>query len=599
MTDFETVWKENFPITFGWEAMEVLEALETEFIVLGKRIRKTMKDYMMSIPNKLGSVLRDMGKMLTDAFRVDSMEDYTRAAAIYGQELAGALYQVQLSFAGLKIAVIQAAAPLVQVLLPVVQVVIEALTGLAQAIGYVLRTLFFGTAEVENFSQQVQGAVTANRALQRSLAGFDEINRLADKTQSVSSGGILDVSTIKPLGGAWKALGEKIVALMEPLKKIDLGPASESLERLRVALEPMTKALFEGLEWAWYNIFVPLAEWAVEELLPVFLDTLTVALENLAVVIEELKPYFTWFWENCLKPWAQWKAGQIISDLEGIQDGLRGVSGWAGSDLPFVEQMVRTGKKLLETLGGLAQESAGLTDHTSSLSGSFQGFLGSLLMVASPLQSVSMSTGILTEAVGLLAQAFSSVTASSNGAFAAIWTVAEKGWFKLKTNFFDPLTVGVSESGNTTVGVLRGAMLSAEKAINFIVKALNGLSFTVPSWIPGLGGKEFSFNLRSVTAPNIPQLAKGAVLPANRPFLAVVGDQRHGTNVEAPLSVIQEAVATVMEDYAAGNLAGHEATVSVLQELLAAVLGISIGDETIAAAVERHNGKMAVVHGGF
>ena len=91
MTDFETVWKENFPITFGWEAMEVLEALETEFIVLGKRIRKTMKDYMMSIPNKLGSALRDMGKMLTDAFRVDSMEDYTRAAAIYGQELAGAL----------------------------------------------------------------------------------------------------------------------------------------------------------------------------------------------------------------------------------------------------------------------------------------------------------------------------------------------------------------------------------------------------------------------------------------------------------------------------------------------------------------------------
>ena len=48
MTDFETVWKENFPITFGWEAMEVLEALETEFIVLGKRIRKAMKDYMMS-----------------------------------------------------------------------------------------------------------------------------------------------------------------------------------------------------------------------------------------------------------------------------------------------------------------------------------------------------------------------------------------------------------------------------------------------------------------------------------------------------------------------------------------------------------------------
>lgn len=599
MTDLESVWKENYPITYLKEAQEVFEALEVELLVLGKRIRKALKDELLTLPNKIGGVFRSMGKMLEDAFRVESLEDYTQAAAIYGEELAGALYQIQLSFAGLKIAVIQAAAPLVQVLLPVVQTVIQALTGLAQCIGYVLRMLFLGTGEVQDFSHQLQGAVTANKALQRSLAGFDEINRLADKSRSASSGGILDVGTIQPLGGAWKALGEKIAALMEPLKKIDLGPASESLERLRAALEPITKALFEGLEWAWENIFVPLAEWAVEELLPVFLDTLAVALENLSVVIEELKPYFSWLWENCLKPWAEWKAGQIIADLEGIQDGLRGVSGWAGSDMPFVEQMVKSGKNLILTLGGMAQEAAGLKEHTSMLSGSFQGLLGGLAMAASPMQNMSMSTGILTQAVSLLAQAFDGVTASSGGAFSAIWAIGEKGWSKLKNNFFDPLTEGVEESGNTTIGMLRGAVLSAEKAVNFVVKAVNGMSFTVPSWVPGLGGKPFSFNLRPITAPEIPQLAKGAVLPANRPFLAVVGDQRHGTNVEAPLSVIQEAVAAVMEDYTAGNMAGHEATVSVLQELLQAVLGISIGDETIAAAVDRHNGRMAVIHGGF
>ena len=39
----------------------------------------------------------------------------------------------------------------------------------------------------------------------------------------------------------------------------------------------------------------------------------------------------------------------------------------------------------------------------------------------------------------------------------------------------------------------------------------------------------------------IPALAKGAVIPANKEFLAVLGDQKHGTNVEAPLDTIRQA----------------------------------------------------------
>lgn len=42
------------------------------------------------------------------------------------------------------------------------------------------------------------------------------------------------------------------------------------------------------------------------------------------------------------------------------------------------------------------------------------------------------------------------------------------------------------------------------------------------------------------TAP-IPKLATGAVIPANREFLAVLGDQKRGTNVEAPLDTIKQA----------------------------------------------------------
>ena len=45
----------------------------------------------------------------------------------------------------------------------------------------------------------------------------------------------------------------------------------------------------------------------------------------------------------------------------------------------------------------------------------------------------------------------------------------------------------------------------------------------------------------------IPALATGAVIPPNREFLAVLGDQKHGTNIEAPLSTIEQAVENVMK----------------------------------------------------
>lgn len=50
----------------------------------------------------------------------------------------------------------------------------------------------------------------------------------------------------------------------------------------------------------------------------------------------------------------------------------------------------------------------------------------------------------------------------------------------------------------------------------------------------------------------IPALARGAVLPANRPFLAIVGDQTSGTNVEAPLSTIKQAVRDVLLENVGG-----------------------------------------------
>ena len=102
----------------------------------------------------------------------------------------------------------------------------------------------------------------------------------------------------------------------------------------------------------------------------------------------------------------------------------------------------------------------------------------------------------------------------------------------------------------------------------------------------------------SYPTAEVPMLARGAVIPPNHKFLAVLGDQTRGTNIEAPLATIQEAVALVMEDMIQSNLAGNESIILLLQQILEAVLGIELDGETLSNAVANYNRKMSVVKGG-
>lgn len=55
----------------------------------------------------------------------------------------------------------------------------------------------------------------------------------------------------------------------------------------------------------------------------------------------------------------------------------------------------------------------------------------------------------------------------------------------------------------------------------------------------------------------IPGLASGGVLPANKPFLALLGDQKNGTNIEAPLDTIKQGVAEVLAQMG-GSVGGNQ-----------------------------------------
>ena len=157
---------------------------------------------------------------------------------------------------------------------------------------------------------------------------------------------------------------------------------------------------------------------------------------------------------------------------------------------------------------------------------------------------------------------------------------------------------GIRNYINGIIGFVNNMIQAIVNALNAVINAVGSLSFDVPDWVPGIGGSTFGFQLSTITAPQIPYLAQGAVIPPNREFLAVLGDQSSGTNIEAPLSTIQEAVAAVMQDMQDGELAALEQVVKVLRQILEAVYGIHVGDEVIGRAVERYQMRRAVMTGG-
>lgn len=193
----------------------------------------------------------------------------------------------------------------------------------------------------------------------------------------------------------------------------------------------------------------------------------------------------------------------------------------------------------------------------------------------------------VTNTVDGIRQVFSGLVEFVSGVLTGDW---DRAWEGIKDIF-----KGV---WNANISTLEGAANLIIDGLNWVLKKINGISIKIPDWVPGVGGSYFGPSISLLDRVELPRLAQGAVIPPNREFLAVLGDQKRGTNIEAPLSTIQEAVAIVMEDMTNGMMAGFEATVGVLQEILEAVYGIEIGDEVIAKAVQRYQSKMAVVKGG-
>lgn len=104
---------------------------------------------------------------------------------------------------------------------------------------------------------------------------------------------------------------------------------------------------------------------------------------------------------------------------------------------------------------------------------------------------------------------------------------------------------GVFKSSiNSMIGGLNSSFISPFRTLSSIFAKMRGFS---------IGGAQIFKSLPSFSVPSIPKLAQGAVIPPNREFMAVLGDQKQGTNIEAPLDTIVQALQIALENNTTNN----------------------------------------------
>lgn len=154
---------------------------------------------------------------------------------------------------------------------------------------------------------------------------------------------------------------------------------------------------------------------------------------------------------------------------------------------------------------------------------------------------------------GLWEKVSSGAVAAWDGIKSAFKSVP--GWFQSKfRDAWQKVKDVFSTGGRIWSGIKEGIESTFRTVVNAIIRGMNTI-IAVPfnrinfmlntirnAHFLGISPFQNLWGVNPLPVPQIPMLARGAVIPANRQFLAVLGDQRNGNNLEAPESLLRQIV---------------------------------------------------------
>lgn len=440
------------------------------------------------------------------------------------------------AIAQLKGALLTLAQPLAQVIIPAFTTLVKVLTAVVYVIANVVSALFGTTAaESANAAKSLndqknayKGVGSAAKSASKQLASFDEINKLSGESSGGSSADIApDFSFTDSISDRLKNIAKDVAligagfALWKISEKLPgmLGDIGTKVAGIAIAIGGLL-LLFDGLKDAWENG----VDWG--NLTEILAGAAAAAFglytafgkvgAGIALIISGAAMIVTAFKD-------------IISNGANLKNTLLLIAGIVATGLGF---FFLTGSVIPLVIAGIAAVVVAVLGLTGNLEEFCQNFKENIL-------------GGLIDFI--------------TGVFTGDWT---KAWEGIKKVF---------------KGIWNGIVMILESAVNLIIKGVNWLIGKLNSLLENsllakgldLIGIEFR-GIPPIPEVHIPRLAQGAVIPPNREFMAVLGDQKSGTNIETPLATMVQAFKQALAESGYGG--SNEAVLVLDKDVLGKVV---------------------------
>lgn len=338
---------------------------------------------------------------------------------------------------------------------------------------------------------------------------------------------------------------------------LDFYPLLESISNLTSAFAPILESIGNVLEWIYKNIVLPMLTWVIEVGLPTVINLVS----KVATFLADHQPIVEAFGAALIGAFAAAKiaglASIIIKNVSGIamaakglislmtgtggiMGGIKAIAtaiGPAGIFVIAVSAAIAIGVLLYKNWDKIKEMAGKVWDWISNKTRRFVEDIGKKLR------------GLATKMTTI----WGNIKASAHQKWNAIWSTVSGFAERIKNAIVDKFT----SAKNTVVNVFNGMRDAIRSVLNNIISVVNGAiskvngvisavesAFSFGPWkVPTpFGSKTIGFKATFPRVPTVPYLAKGAVIPPRSEFLAVLGDQKQGNNIETPEALLRKIV---------------------------------------------------------
>lgn len=430
------------------------------------------------------------------------------------------------AMAQLQGALLTLAQPLVNVIIPAFIMLVNVLTAVISRIAQLIaaisgKSLKSTTDAAKALNKQkaaLKGTGKAAKEAGKSLAAFDEINQLSSNKGDDSSGGSSGAAT-------------------------DITPDFSFLDGVSDRLNDIADAiLFIG---------AGLALWKLSDKLPSQLQGIATKIAGLLIAVGGLKL----MWDalsDVMENGLNWgNMTELIAGAAAVTGGLALAFGKTGAGIGLI---ISSAALLVAAFEDISKNGVNLKNVLTLIAGLLTGGLGISLLTkswvplliaafASIVVAVLAWTGNLEEFIDQIKLFLSGLTEFIDGVFSGDIDKVLNGIKKMLKAFANGGIIIIESFLNL---ILRG--------INWVIDQINKIKIEVPEWVPGIGGRSWGPKISHLAEASLPRLAQGAVIPPNREFLAVLGDQKQGTNYEVPDEKLRQLIREEMAGGGSGEM---------------------------------------------